>query len=64
MKRLFIQQYLISYISILLRFFLGFQGFLRFGVSVATPFLHHSRMELHCFSLENPVKLELLNSLI
>ena len=64
MKRLFIQQYLISYIFILLRFFLDLQGFLRFGVSAATPFLHHSRMKLHWFSSKNPVKLELLNSLI
>ena len=38
---------LISYILILLRFFLDLQGFSGFGVSATTPFLRHFRIEFY-----------------
>ena len=37
----------ISYILILLRFFLDLQGFSGFGVSATTPFLRHFRIEFY-----------------
>ena len=40
-------RYLISYILILLRFFLDLQGFSGFGVSATTPFLRHFRIEFY-----------------
>lgn len=41
------QRYLISYILILLRFFLDLQGFSGFGFSATTPFLRHFRIEFY-----------------
>lgn len=60
-KKANLQRYLISYILILLRFFLDLQGFSGFGFSATTPFLRHFRIE---FYVRKPFWLKLPYSLV
>lgn len=60
-KKANLQRFLISYILILLRFFLDLQGFSGFGVSATTPFLRHFRIE---FYVRKPFWLKLPYSLV
>lgn len=60
-KKANLQRFLISYILILLRFFLDLQGFSGFGFSATTPFLRHFRIE---FYVRKPFWLKLPYSLV